>query len=93
MSVYALISPTERAVEQVRAKNDQKFDSGIQNELGIFNKGADYWKSLIERGTAQEVLSYGDKRALENAVNYCNLVYTELSAKHIKEIGAVVTKL
>ena len=92
-SLAALISPTERAVEQVRAKKDQKFDSGIQNELGIFTKGADYWKSLIERGTAQEVLNYGDKRALENAVNYCNLVYTELSAKQIKEIGAVVAKL
>lgn len=92
-SYAALISPTERAIEQVRAKKDQKFDSGIQDELGIFNKGADYWKSCIERGTSQEVLSVADRKALENAINYCNLVYTELSSKQVKEILSVVAKL
>lgn len=92
-AIAALISPSERAVEQVRAKKDQKFDSGIQDEIGIFNKGADYWKSFIARGSAQEVLSYADIKALENAVNYCNFVYTELTPKQIKEILGVVAKL
>ena len=92
-SFGALISPSERAVEQVRAKKDQKFDSGIQDEIGIFNKGAEYWKSMIERGAAQEVLTYGDTKALENAVNYCNFVYTELTVKQVKEILSVVSRL
>ena len=92
-SFWALISPSERAVEQVRAKKDQKFDSGIQDEIGIFNKGAEYWKSMIERGAAQEVLTYGDTKALENAVNYCNFVYTELTVKQVKEILSVVSRL
>lgn len=89
----AMINPAEHAIEAVRAKKEQKFDSGIQDEIGIFNRGADYWKSLSERGTAQDVLNYADKKALANAVNYCNFVYTELSPKQVKEISAVVKKL
>ena len=81
-----LIDPAERTIEQVRAKKEQKFDSGIQDELSIFNKGADYWKSLIERGTKQEVLSPADVNTLNNAVKYCEFVYTELSSKQIKDI-------
>lgn len=92
-SYDALISPEERAVEQVRAKKEQKADSGIQDEICIFNKGAAYWNSVLERGTIQQVLSPGDIKAINNAINYCNFVYTELSAKQVKEILNAVAKL
>lgn len=88
-----LIDPAEHSIEQVRAKKDQKFDNGIQDELSIFNKGSNYWKSLIERGTTQEVLSPSDINTLNVAVKYCDFVYTELSSKQIKDIILVSKKL
>ena len=89
----ALLSSQEYSVEQAQAKKDQQIDTGIQDEIGIFQKGANYWSSMIERGTRQEVLSYAETKALKNAVNYCNFVYTELSTKQIREIVAVMQKL
>ena len=89
----ALITPAQKEAEATVAKKEQKFSTGIDNEIGIFNKGTAYWQDLITRGKAQEVLSYADVKALNNAINYCNLVYTELSSHQVKEIIAVVAKL
>lgn len=88
-----LISPTERKVDEVRAKKDQKFDNGIMEELWIFNKGASYWESLIDRGTQQEVLTLADVSILKSAINYCNGVYMQLTKKQIKDIQAILGKL
>ncbi len=89
----ALITPAEKEVEQVRAKKEQQFASGIEDEISIFNRGSAYWQALSERGKAQDVLDYSSLKALGNATNYCNLVYTELSPKQVKEIFAVLKKL
>lgn len=89
----ALISPVDKSAEQIQAKREQKVDSGIQDELSIFNKGAAYWKSLLDRGVKQEVLDYSDRKVINNAINYCNFVYTELTAKQVKDIVAVLAKL
>ena len=75
------------------AKKEQKFNSGIQDELSIFNKGVAYWQDMITRGQAQEVLTPVDVKALQNAINYCNLVYSELKSYQVKEIVNVVKKL
>ena len=88
-----LISPTERKVDEVRAKKDQKFDNGIMEELWIFNQGASYWESLIDRGTQQEVLTLADVSILKSAINYCNGVYMQLTKKQIKDIQAILGKL
>lgn len=89
----ALITPEDRAVEQTRAKKDQKQDSNIQDEIGIFNKGSAYWKSLLERGTTQQVLDGADIKALSDAMKYCDFVYTELYAKQVTAILKAVQKL
>ena len=81
-----LVSPAEREVEAVVAKKERKFSSSIQDELSIFNKGAAYWQDMITRGQAQEVLTSADVKALQNAINYCNLVYSELKSYQVKEI-------
>lgn len=88
-----LIDPSERAVEQTRAKKEQKVDSGLQDEISIFNKGSDYWKSLIERGQSQFVLSNADVKTLNIAIKYCEFIYTELTSKQIKDIILVAKKL
>ncbi|MBR3382819.1 MAG: AIPR family protein [Clostridia bacterium] len=88
-----LISPSEKTVEKIAAKKDQAFDNGIMNEIEIFNKGAEYWSSLVERGQAQYVLNNADVFALTDAIKYCNLQYTQLTKKQIKTIMDVVKKL
>lgn len=93
LSFEILIDPAERSIEQVRAKKEQKFDSGIQDELSIFNKGSDYWKSLLERGKQQDVLTPADISILNVAIKYCEFVYTELTNKQTKEIIQVSKKL
>lgn len=93
LSHDALTTEKERAVENARAKKEQRRDSGIQNEIEIFNKGTKYWEDLITRGKDQDILSTGDVKILENAINYCNLVYLSLSSKQVKDIYLVLGKL
>lgn len=88
-----LISPSEKAIENTAALREQRFDNGLFNEIAIFNKGADYWTSVIERGKAQSVLNGADIVALGDAIKYCQMQYTQLSKKQIKSITDVIAKL
>ncbi len=88
-----LITPTEKEEETAQAKKDQKLVSGIEDELGIFKKGSAYWRSLANRGKEQEVLNNKDILAIENAIKYCEFVYTSLYPKQVKEIIDILNKL
>lgn len=88
-----LLSPREKAIEETAAKKEQKFDNGLFDEVAIYKKGAEYWASMIERGKAQTVLSNADVFALNDAIKYCKMQYTQLSKKQIKSIIGVVAKL
>lgn len=88
-----LITSAQKEADSVVAKKEQKFNTGIDNEINIFNKGTSYWQNLITRGKSQEVLSHSEIKALNNAVNFCNLVYTQLSSYQVKEIVSAVEKL
>ena len=54
---------------------------------------SDYWKSLAEKGKSQNVLSSKDLSIIDNAVKYCEFVYTSLYPKQVKEINIVLNKL
>ena len=88
-----LIGKEENAVAEVLAKKEQKFANGIDTEIGIFEKGSTYWESLIQKGTEQKVLNSYDVEMLQNAVKYCNCVYSQLSPRQIKAITAAVNKM
>ena len=88
-----LITPTEKEEETAQAKKDQKLVSGIEDELGIFKKGSAYWRSLANRGKEQEVLNNKDILTIENAIKYCEFVYTSLYPKQVKEIIDILNKL
>jgi hypothetical protein len=88
-----LISPHEKAIEETAAKKEQKFDNGLFNEIAIFNRGADYWISMIERGKAQLVLNSADILALNDAIKYCQMQYMQLTKKQIKAITDTIEKL
>lgn len=92
-TLNCLVTPAEREIEVERARKDQKFDNGLMDEIGIFNKGSAYWESLIQRGLQQDVISVGEAEILKAAVNYCNGVYMQLSKKQIKDIVAIQAKL
>lgn len=88
-----LITASDLEAEAIIAKKEQKVTTSLQNELDIFNKQAPFWESMIKRGKEQDVLNPYDVQLLQAAVNYCNLVYTELSSKQVKGIVSVVAKL
>ena len=88
-----LITPREKAEEETAAKKEQKIDNGLMNEIAIFNKGAEYWASMIERGKVQLVLNNADVFALNDAIKFCQMQYDQLSKKQIKAIDSVVKKL
>lgn len=88
-----LISPHEKAIEEIAAQREQKFNNGLFDEITIFNKGADYWTSMIERGKIQLVLNNADIMALNDAIRYCQLQYTQLTKKQVKAITDVIAKL
>lgn len=88
-----LVSSSEKAIEKTAAKKEQKIDNGLSNEIAIFNKGADYWNSMIEKGKNQFVLSAADVFALNDAIKYCQMKYVQLSKKQIKAINDAILRL
>lgn len=63
-------------------------------EITIFNRGYDYWKSLIIRGTEQNVLTPHDVTMLDIASQYCLFEkVTSISPKQAKAIEEIRLKL
>lgn len=91
--ISILVSPYEREVEQTMAKKEQKFGDGLMTEVEIFTKGSQYWQSMIERGTAQDVLTMGDVSVLKAVINYCNGIYSQLTKYQVNEVIAIQKKL
>lgn len=91
--IAVLVSPYEREIEETRAKKEQKFGDGIMTEVEIFTKGSQYWQSMIERGTAQDVLTAGDVVVLKAVINYCNGIYAQLSKYQVSEVIKIQKKL
>lgn len=88
-----LISPADQEIEKVHAKQAQKEVNGLCDEITIFTKGSTYWESLISRGTSQLVINYVEAQMLQNAVNYCNGIYAQLTKYQLKEIARIVALL
>ncbi len=88
-----LVSYSEKEIEKTISKKEQQFVSGIEDELGIFQKGKDYWESLINRGRFQDVLNGMDIVILTNAVKFCKFEYESLTPKQVKDVIGVVNKL
>lgn len=91
--ISILIEPSEREIENARAKKEQKFDSSILNEVELFKKGSQYWNSIIEKGVAQEVLTYGEVEIIKAVIKYCDGVYAQLSKFQLREINRIIAKL
>lgn len=91
--ISLLITKSDKQQDTSRAKKDQKFDSGISNEVDIFTKGSQYWESLIQRGMTQDVLTFSEAEILRAAIKYCNGVYMQLTKYQLKEIVRIQAKL
>ena len=88
-----LITESDRNIDAVVAKKEKMCENTFFDEVYIFNKGLQYWRSIIDRGMAQEILNAIDVEILTKAINFCNLTIPELSKNQIKDICAVVKKL
>ncbi len=91
--INILCSPHEMEIETSRAKKEQKFDSGILNEVEIFKKGSQYWETLIQKGVEQDVLLPGETAILRAVINYCNGIYAQLTRYQLKEVKRILEKL
>ena len=88
-----LISPADQEIEKVQAKQEQKEVNGLSDEISIFTKGSAYWESMIARGTSQLIINPVEAQMLQNAVNYCNGIYSQLTKHQLKEIARIVALL
>ena len=88
-----MISSQEKAREADAVEKTQRFDNLILDEILIFQKGTNYWETIIERGISQNVLNSSDITKLTNAVKYCQRQYVQLTKKQLKEIADVIAKL
>lgn len=87
--INVLISTSDKDVAVVEARKEQRAFNGILNEVGIFTKGAQYWKNMIAKGTEQMVLKPGEVQMLEIAIKYCNGLYVQLTKYQLKEIERI----
>lgn len=88
-NVYSvLISSEDRQINMTRAKKEQRFDSGINYAIEIFNLGESYWNNLITKATEQRVLTYKDIEFLEIAKKTCSTgkIVSNKQAAVIKKI-------
>ena len=88
-AIYStLISNEDRQIDMTRAKKEQRFDSGIEYAIQIFNMGENYWENLIAKATEQRVLNYKDIEFLEAAKKTCTTgkIVSNKQAAIIKKI-------
>lgn len=90
--VRMMISPSDKKIEDIRAKKEQRFSTSISIEVDIYNKGIDYWKELSEKGLTQKILSPRDCDLLYLAIDYCRGIST-ISPKQAKAIWEIREKL
>lgn len=88
-----LADQSDLDVDAVQAKKEQKFISGITDEISIFTKGAAYWESIINRGRDQNVLNDYDIKILHFVIRYCNGQYAQLTKHQLKELLKITAKL
>ena len=88
-----LISAADMETEKKVAKKEQRTVNGLSNEIDIFKRGAKYWEMLIIKGTEQKVLNINETRMLQNAIQYCNGIYMQLTKRQLKEINRIVSIL
>ena len=91
--VDLLVSPIDIEIDRARARKDQKFDSGIDDEISIFTKGAAYWESVLNRGSEQGVLNYMEQQLLAVVIKYCNGIIPQLTKYQLKEMANIIKKL
>ena len=96
-SIYSvLISNEDRQIDMTRAKKEQRFESGIDYAIQIFNLGEKYWDNLITKANDQRALSYRDIEFLETAKKTCTTgrivsnkqaIVIKKIVDHLKELG------
>lgn len=82
----------EIKIEKIHAKKEQKFNNSLSIEIQVFTLGSEYWKRLMETGSAQKLLTSIDIKDLQDAIAYCNGVKS-LQPYQFSRIWTIRTKL
>lgn len=93
-TIELLLDDSDVQAEERQSKKSQALNNEIGLEIAIFNRGYDYWKSLIARGSEQNVLTPHDVTMLDIASQYCLFEkVTSISSKQAKAIEEIRLKL
>ena len=88
-----LIDPSDKKIEDIRAKKEQRFNTNISIEVEIYNKGVEYWSNLRIKGEQQGLLTPYELGLLDFACNYCKGLSYNITSKQAKSIWEVRAKL
>lgn len=88
-----MVAQVDADIERANIQQDHQLDGLLNDELAVFEKGHDYWKSLLDRGLLQKAIDEEDEIALKIAIDYCDQISLELSKEQFVKICEVVTKL
>lgn len=92
-SYESLLGENQVKGELQAAVKEQSEINEISNEIEVFKKGSAYWKTMMEKGKSQKVLSVFDIKILGYVIMFCDGKYSQLTAKQLKTLGVIVKKL
>ena len=88
-----MVTRVDADIERVNTQQDHQLEGLLNDELAVFEKGHDYWKSLLNRGISQKVIDANGETILKTAIDYCDQIKTELTKGQLENICAIVAKL
>ncbi|MCD8287442.1 MAG: AIPR family protein [Porphyromonadaceae bacterium] len=66
----SLVSVQEYKEEEKADKRQHRFNRSLSNALEIFNLGAQYWKNVYNKASAENLLPYGDLAFISSVADY-----------------------
>lgn len=87
-----LVSSSDKKIDDIRAKKDQRFQTNLSLEVEIYKKGIDYWENLKTKGNEQKILNSYELSLLDFAIKYCQ-TGVSISPKQSMAIWGIRSKL
>lgn len=93
ITLQSLIDPSDKKIDDIRAKKIQRFESNISLEIEIYKKGSAYWQDLKMKGEQQNIISLYESNMLDFAISYCQGMNLNITSKQSKAIWDIRKKL
>ncbi len=88
-----MVTQVDADIERTNAQQDHQLEGMLNDELAVFEKGRNYWISLLNHGVMQKVINTNDEATLKIAIDYCDQIKMELTKEQLENIYTVIAKL